>query len=149
MQLVADTNIWLRIADDQAIQHSAAKGAVRHLLAARSEIFLTPQNLVEFWAVATRPREANGLGWTIDDTDNELRNLRGQFALLPENNAIFQTWLDLVRSCRITGKRVHDARVAAQMMVHNIPRILTFNTHDFRQFPAITALTCQEALLIG
>ena len=25
-------------------------------------MFVTPQNLIEFWSVATRPRDANGLG---------------------------------------------------------------------------------------
>jgi predicted nucleic acid-binding protein len=146
MQIVADTNVWLRIADTGAAQHSVAKTAVRHLLGGRAEIFLAPQNLVEFWAVATRPRELNGFGWSVESADKEIANLLAQFSLLPENDKIFGTWRDLVRSCQIAGKKVHDARLAAQLAVHNISHLLTFNDHDFRQFPGLTIVTPQSAL---
>ena len=36
------------------------------------------------------------------------------------------------------GKQIHDANIAATMLAHDIPRILTNNVADFRRFePAI------------
>jgi predicted nucleic acid-binding protein len=36
--------------------------------------------------------------------------------------------------------QVHDARLAASMMVHGVRRILTFNARDFTRFTAIEAV---------
>ncbi len=32
------------------------------------------------------------------------------------------------------GKQAHDANIAATMLTHGIPRLLTFNAADFRRF---------------
>ena len=41
---------------------------------------------------------------------------------------------------KVTGKKVHDARLAAIMIVHNIKEILTFNHKDFARYSEIVAL---------
>lgn len=55
-----DTNILLRLADPNSPQHLPATRAVAHLRGKGAAVFIIVQNLVEFWAVATRPKEANG-----------------------------------------------------------------------------------------
>lgn len=37
----------------------------------------------------------------------------------------------------VTGKQVHDARIVAAMNVHQITKLLTFNTKDFKRFQNI------------
>ena len=59
---LADTNLLLRLADSGSSQHHIATKALVRLFGQGDEVFLTPQNLIEFWAVATRPVEANGFG---------------------------------------------------------------------------------------
>lgn len=59
-----DTNVLLRMSDGHAPNHLLAGEAVSTLLARRNEVYITAQNLIEFWAVATRPLDVNGLGWT-------------------------------------------------------------------------------------
>jgi predicted nucleic acid-binding protein len=39
----------------------------------------------------------------------------------------------------ISGKQVHDARLAAIMEAHGVASILTFNTRDFSRYPGLTA----------
>jgi predicted nucleic acid-binding protein len=92
MKFIADTNIWLRLADDHAVLHPVAKHAVIRLLAQHARFYLVPQNIVEFWAVATRPEDANGLGWSIERTVLEVSNIRAQFPLLSEKERIFDKW---------------------------------------------------------
>ena len=140
MDVIADTNIWLRLADDRSVQHPVVKQALTSLLARRARLHLVPQNIVEFWAVATRPQDVNGFGWSVERALAEVSNLRGRFPLLAENERIFQKWSELVIAERISGKRVHDLRLAVQLAVHNISHLLTFNDQDFAKFGWISIL---------
>ncbi|MGK7923007.1 MAG: hypothetical protein AB4080_23710 [Trichodesmium sp.] len=38
------------------------------------------------------------------------------------------------------GKKAHDARLVASMIVHKINYILTFNTNDFKIYSEITVV---------
>ena len=52
------------------------------LLAREDELFMVAQNLIEFWAVATRPIANNGLGLTIVRAAQEITKLKALFANL-------------------------------------------------------------------
>lgn len=54
--------------------------------------------------------------------------------LLPETAAVFPEWLRLVSQHGILGKQVHDARLVAQLNMHRVPRLLTFNVEDFQRY---------------
>jgi predicted nucleic acid-binding protein len=126
-----DTNVLLRFADDRSPEHGIAATAVEHLLSAGNTLCICPQVLVEFWAVATRPESANGLGWPPETAADVIRGLRRQFPLLSETPGGLDVWFELVERCEVVGKRVHDARLAALMLVHGITQLLSFNTSDF------------------
>jgi len=93
--------------------------------------------LIEFWAVATRPTEANGFGWEIQRAQKEIADFRQRFPFLPDTAQVFDSWLRIVLSSSVSGKRVHDARLAAVALAHSLDGILTFNAADFRSFHAI------------
>jgi predicted nucleic acid-binding protein len=135
---LADTNLLLRIADPASLQHSVAAAALVQLLVRNDEVFLTPQNFIEFWAVATRPIGANGFGWNRERTEREVTDLQKRFPLLEDSPEIFSRWLELVKQFHVTGKRVHDARLVAVLEVHSINNLITFNTADFVVFPALS-----------
>jgi hypothetical protein len=42
--------------------------AISTLRGLESELFITSENLIEFWRSATRPAQKNGLGLTIAET---------------------------------------------------------------------------------
>src|ERR1700759_1591512 len=117
-RVLSETNIWLRVADPGAIQHGAAVEAVAHLLAEGHEVCICPQNLIEFWAVATRPISVNGLGWAASEAATEIAGLKARFTFLADTPEIFQHWEMLTRSYVILGKRTHDARLAAVYLAH-------------------------------
>lgn len=98
---------------------------------------MVPQNLIEFWNVATRPAEQNGLGWSATETDIEVSRLEAIFDVLPDEPSIYSEWRRLVIVNGVLGKNVHDARIAAAMKVHKITKLLTFNIKDFRRFSDI------------
>ncbi len=140
MNLLVDTNIALRRIDLQARDHPVVVAALTALRRQRAGLFLAPQNLVEFWSVATRPASVNGLGLGAVRVDRIVRRLEHKFTILPETPAIFSEWRRLVVAHGVIGKQVHDARLVAAMRVHGIDRILTFNTGDFARYPGIVAV---------
>ena len=68
MSWLLDTNVLLRLADEQSRERSVAEEAIARLLERGIPVFISAQVLVEFWAVATRPEQVNGLGWSTATT---------------------------------------------------------------------------------
>jgi predicted nucleic acid-binding protein len=132
-----DTNVLLRSAVHTSARNPAAAGAIGVLLDRDDELFLAPQVLMEFWSVATRPADVNGLGWPVDVVRGEIDRLLDQFPLLPETPVVFSEWLRLVTKHRVVGKQVHDTRLVAVMNTHQVARLLTFNAGDFKVLGAI------------
>jgi predicted nucleic acid-binding protein len=126
-----DTNIILRFTDTNSAEYDLINNAISQILIEGGQCFITSQVITEFWVVATRPMTVNGLGWTVETTEQAVQMLINQFNLLEETPAIFPQWLSLVTSHKISGKRAHDLRIQAVMLTHNISHILTLNPQDF------------------
>jgi predicted nucleic acid-binding protein len=135
-----DTNVWLRAIQSESSHHRQAVDALASIVGQGDEIFVTAQNLIEFWSVASRISEANGLGWTVEAVHVEISRVLAQFPLLDDTPAVFVHWLDLVTRHRVVGRRVHDARLVAVMLAHSISHLLTFNVDDFRQFSEVVVV---------
>jgi predicted nucleic acid-binding protein len=142
--ILLDTNILLRLADASHRHHSVARKAIRILLRRPEKMVVVPQNLYEFWAVATRPigksPQRNGLGLTADHADFWLGYIQRTFSLSEDPPNLHILWRSLVHTLKITGTKSHDARLVAAMESHGIKRLLTFNPRDFRRFPKVVVL---------
>ena len=93
--------------------------------------------MAEFWNVATRPRERNGIGLTPELAGAELAQIEGFFTVLGESAEVYNEWKRLVTLRAISGVQAHDARLVAAMKVYGISKILTFNTDDFTRYSEI------------
>jgi predicted nucleic acid-binding protein len=137
---LADTNILLRLVQTQSPHHVEAKNAARKLLQRGDTLFITLQNVSEFWNVCTRPKDKNGLGFTVAETDAELTKIEQVFDFLPDTIEVYQNWRELVVKHSVSGVQVHDAKIAASMKAHNIENLLTFNAKDFKRYSDIKAV---------
>jgi predicted nucleic acid-binding protein len=137
---LADTNVALRWTRSSDPDHALARAAVTALRQRGEQVLITPQNLIEFWNVATRPLTRNGFGLTPAPAEQEVVRLEAFFPLLPDTPAIYSEWRRLVVTIGVSGVQVHDARLVAVMRVHGLAHILTFNTVDFTRFPGITVV---------
>lgn len=144
MSYLVDTNILLRSAQPSHPMHADAARAVGELLARGEILSIILQNIIEYWAVATRLIEANGLGMSVDETAAEVIGLQSIFQTLPDNAEIFSEWKRLVSKNEVKGKEVHDARIVAAMLAHRVTHLLTFNTADFKRYTEITAINPRE-----
>lgn len=134
---VPDTNVLLRFAYRADPNHTVVLSAIKKLKANGDEIQILPQTCVEFWNVCTRPTSRNGFGLNVQQTNHSLRLIERIFPLLPDDENVHQEWRKLVVRFGVSGVQVHDARITAAMIVHQITHILTCNTSDFTRYSSI------------
>jgi predicted nucleic acid-binding protein len=146
MTYLLDTNILLRLAQPDCSMHSFAVDAIATLRQQEASICIVPQNLIEFWTVATRPLNVNGLGMTVATASQEVARMKAFFPLLLDRPEIFLLWEQLVAQHQVMGKQAHDTRLVAAMLVHQITHLLTFNADDFKRFTEITTVDPRQIL---
>jgi predicted nucleic acid-binding protein len=134
MSILADTNILLRRTQPGHEHHLTAVESVAKLLADGERVCYTPQNIAEFWNVATRPADKNGLGLTVATAQGEVDKIERLLTLLPDSPLAFEEWKRLLARHSVMGVQVHDARLVALMTVHGVRRMLTFNAGDFTRY---------------
>ncbi len=130
-----DTNILLGLALATHHQTAAARAAVIALEARGTRFCVAPQNLVEFYASITRPKEVvpPGPGWKTKNALAAIVGFEARFELLPDAAPVFTQWRALVAACNVVSKASHDTRLAAFCLVYGVG-ILTANAQDFRRF---------------
>ena len=140
MRVLVDTNILLRSAQPNHPLSSQATHAVSKLIRQNDEVFFCSQHIAEFWNVATRPAQSNGLGLSHEEVLQEVGNIEKLLTLLPDVAAIYAAWKQIVRDHRVRGVRVYVARLVAVMNVYAVESLLTFNAADFKRYSNINAL---------
>ena len=140
MRVLVDTNILLRSAQPNHPLWSQATLAVAKLLRQKEAVFFCAQNIAEFWNVATRPTDRNGLGFSPEQALREIASIEDSLSLLPDVPTIYAAWKRIVYDYRVQGVKVYDARLVAVMNVYAVECILSFNSADFKRYDPITAL---------
>jgi predicted nucleic acid-binding protein len=125
MPILIDTNILLRSVQPSHPMHASAVRAMEVLMKREEALVVALQNVAEFWNAATRPAVNNGLGFTIEEAQEELTRIEGFFQVLSENTASYATWKTLLIANRVSGVQVHDARLVAVMKTYGVAQIVT------------------------
>ena len=131
MDYLVDTNVLIQWGSSLTTRYSVARAALKRLRRHNHRLCVASQNLIEFWNVATRPANKNGLGMNPLVAARVLRMLERFFVLLPDTPQIYQEWRRIVMEHQVLGVQVHDAHLVAVMRGHNVTHILTFNVKDF------------------
>lgn len=140
MSFLADSNILTRLTQKHSSHHPIARRALISLRKRGEEICIVPQNLIEFWSVATRPAVYNGLGLSVAEANLEIRKFIRLFKFYDDEPGIYGEWENLVAKYQVSGKNVHDARLVAAIIKHKITNLLTFNIKDFKRFTEISTV---------
>jgi predicted nucleic acid-binding protein len=131
MAYLVDTSILGRLANFADPLHSLASTVILELHRRGEVVNITPQVLVEFRNIATRPVSVNGLGLSSAEAEAKAAVYEATFPLLAETPAIFPAWKSLVNALGVIGKQVHDARLVAVCHAHGVTHLLTFNVAHF------------------
>src|ERR1022692_2456726 len=108
MRVLVDTNILLRSAQPTHPLCSQAASAVSKLLRQKDAVFFCAQNIAEFWNVATRPAEVNGLGFSHEEALQEVASIEDLLILLPDIPAIYPVWKRLVQDPPVQRGKGYD-----------------------------------------
>lgn len=135
--ILLDTNVLARVTNTADRQCEVSRKAIHALLRKSERLVVVPQNLYEFWTIATRsagppPSGRNGLGMTPLQAAQWNRFFHRRFTFLPDREDLFDVWQSLVVTFSIRGFRAHDARLVAAMKTYGIADLLTFNGADFQ-----------------
>jgi len=82
---VVDTSILVRQADPNSADRPLVMQALARLTGQGEALQIVPQNMVEFWVVATRPQAVNGLGLSTADADAERQRLERLSGARPDS----------------------------------------------------------------
>lgn len=137
MAYLVDTSLLARLANSSDAQHRVAVGAVLELHRLGEMLHITPQVLIEFRNVATRPINLNGLGLSIADAETQAAEFEILFPLLADTPDIYPAWRGIVEALGVIGKQVHDARLVAVCHVHAVTHLLTFNVSHFARMAGV------------
>jgi len=93
MAIAVDTNALLRFFQRSHPQHLVVRGAARRLRVSGEDVCVLPQNVVEYWNVATRPPAARGgFGLTLRQANQQVRTTERLFTLLPDTPDVHIEW---------------------------------------------------------
>jgi predicted nucleic acid-binding protein len=148
MKVLLDANILLRCVDNGHPHQHVALAALDVIEAAGWKACLVPQSLYEYWVVATRPSDKNGMGRGVVVAAKDVDDYATTFSLLTDEVEIFPLWRTLVETHRVQGKTAHDTRLVAAMLHHGVSHLLTFNVKDFERYSEIVTIS-PEAVANG
>jgi predicted nucleic acid-binding protein len=147
MSYLVDTGVLLRAFDRDSEEQEVILRALRVILNRGEQLFVTIQNLAEFWNVSTRPKDKRGgLALPIEIVARRVRAIERFATVLSESSSSISEWKRLVINHRVLGVKVHDARLVSVMIATGIPSLLTLNVADFKRYTEITAVTPEAVI---
>jgi toxin-antitoxin system PIN domain toxin len=129
-----DTNILVYAHREDSGWHERAAATVAGLAESPGEWAIPWPCLHEFLAIVTHPRifrTPTPLPLAVGQVDAWLES--PTLVVLSENDQYCESFREIVLSARVTGARMHDARVAALCLSHGIRELLTAD-RDFSMF---------------
>jgi toxin-antitoxin system PIN domain toxin len=135
--IAVDTNLLVFAHRGNAPHHQAALEALRPVFEGTSAWALPWPCVHEFISVATNP----GIYQPASSLLEALRFLESLFAspplhLLAESPGYFEKLRDLALAAKLSGPRIHDARIAALCLHHGVRELWTAD-RDFSLFPKL------------
>jgi predicted nucleic acid-binding protein len=140
MNALVDTSFLVRLRQPGTPLCHLCESALKRLLERGDALYLCAQTAIEFWSVATRPKNANGLGLTPGDAETALREAEVWCEWLLEPGDIASRWRKIVNRHGVIGRPVHDARLIALMEAYGLAHLLTLDEGDFTRYTNITVL---------
>jgi len=135
--IAVDTNVLVYAHREDAEWHVPAEAAVRRL-AEGAEAWAIPWPCAhEFLAITTHPRifrTPTPLAAALDQLDAWFES--PSLVRLAEDADYWTVLRTLVAQARVSGPRVHDARIAALCLTHAVRELWT-SDRDFSMYPSL------------
>jgi toxin-antitoxin system PIN domain toxin len=133
-----DTNILVYAHRRESTFHARARDCVREASEGTESWAIPWPCLHEFLAIVTSPRifkTPTPTPKAVDQIDAWLAS--PTLRLLAEEAGYLEILRRLLAEGRVSGAKIHDARVAALALFHDVSELLTAD-RDFSRFPSLT-----------
>ena len=135
--IAVDTNLLVFAHRGNAPGHQAALAALQPLIEGTSPWALPWPCVHEFISIATHPgiyKPASTLSEALVFLESLFDS--PQLHLLAESPGYFEKLRELALAARLSGPRIHDARIAALCLHHGVSELWTAD-RDFSMFPKL------------
>jgi toxin-antitoxin system PIN domain toxin len=135
--IALDTNLLVYAHRPDSPWHGRSRQLVTELAEAPAPWVIPWPCLHEFIAVVTHPRvfkPATPLETAIDQIEAWMES--PSLVFISESSIYWETLRETLNTGRVTGPRVHDARIAALCQIHGISELWSAD-RDFNRFPGI------------
>jgi hypothetical protein len=135
--IAIDTHLLVFAHRGNAPLHEAALAALRPVLEGTSAWALPWPCVHEFISISTHPGIYQPAS-TLSEALGFLEQLFGspQLHLLAESPGYYETLRELALAAKLSGPRIHDARIAALCLHHGVRELWTAD-RDFSRFPKL------------
>ena len=142
-----DSNVLVHAVAIQSPLHRAAATLVERGLCRRNIFCIAPQNLVEFAAVVTRPRNVSPPLSSAEASDRVklLYRSRRLLKIYPKRGTVLRALQYAARNA-MSGPRWYDLFLAFTMADAGVDTIITEDVRHFNQFPFLTVRSIESAL---
>jgi hypothetical protein len=138
--IAVDTNLLVYAHRAESEWHDRAVECMRKLAEGRATWALPWPCVHEFLAVATHPRifdPPTPLPAALEQVDAWLES--PSVVMLAEGGNHWEQLRTLIAASRVSGPRIHDARIAALCVAHGVRELWTAD-RDFGRFPALATV---------
>jgi len=135
--IAVDTNLLVFAHRGNAPAHQTALAALQPMFEGNSPWALPWPCVHEFISIATNPGIYKPAS-TLSEALGFLESLFGspQLHLLAESPGYFEKLRELALAAKLSGPRIHDARIAALCLHHGVRELWTAD-RDFSRFPKL------------
>lgn len=136
--IAIDTNILVYAHREDSPWHEAANRQVKDLSEGNRSWAIPWPCLYEFLAIVTHPRIYNPpspLEMAVTQVEAWLES--PGVVLISEGESFWTTMKRVIQNGKVTGPRVHDARIAALCISHGVKYLWTAD-RDFSRFPELS-----------
>ncbi len=132
--IAIDTNLLVYSHRADSAFHEAAVSVLDELAASGRVWGVVWQCVHEFLAIATHPKIYSPAS-SMDKAMEEVENWRmcPTFRLIAEGPAHWKSLAPILKSSRVVGPKVHDARIAAVCLQHGVSELWSVD-RDFSRF---------------
>lgn len=137
--IAVDTNILVHAHRRDSAFHELAERCVRSLAESAAPWAIPFHCLIEVYGIVTHPAIWKRASTPAQAAD-QIRAWRESPSLvvLADDPAGSDSLLDLLVAARVSGPKVHDARIAALCLEHGVKELWTID-RDFSRFPRLAA----------
>lgn len=132
--ILLDTNILTCIKQTAHPDYAKVTKRLIDYVTADEELVICPQVLYEFYVVATRPVNANGLDLSSEEAVKEVQQFQQAYSFVDDPAELFHGWRGLVKKYGTKGLPAYDTKIVAFMQAQRIKQIYTLNPTDFKRY---------------